>query len=338
MTRPLRTLIAAGLAVLIATAAQAQTSARTTVKMALDWTPNTNHIGLYVAEAKGYYKEAGLDVQILPYTDTSASALVANGVAQFGILSSVGFFTQRAAGVPLQPAYAVVQHETGRVVFDGTRADIARPADLDGKTYGGFGTAWEDALVSTIIKGDGGKGEFKTVTLGTSAYEALASGRVDFTLEILTWEGVNAELLGRPQRSFTYADYGVPDQYTTMIGGMQPWMEAHPDTTRAFIEAAEKGYRFAAEHPEEAAEILIKATNGMLSNPALIKASMAALVKGQFLIDGDGTIGAMDPARITKMGNFLFDHGLLRDGDGKLLETRPDFTGWTTNAYLSPQD
>ena len=120
--------------------------AQTELRVALDWTPNTNHVGLYVAEAEGFYDEAGLDVEILPYTDTSASTLIANGVAQFGILSSLSLFTQGTAGADLKATYAVVQHETGRLVFDGRREDIQTPADLDGKIYAGFGSNWEEAL------------------------------------------------------------------------------------------------------------------------------------------------------------------------------------------------
>jgi ABC-type nitrate/sulfonate/bicarbonate transport system substrate-binding protein len=168
--------------------------------VALDWTPNTNHVGLYVAQAKGWFTDAGLDVEILPYTDTSSGTLVATGVAQFGILSAVGFHSQRSMGADMTAVMAVVQHETGRLVFNGEREDIQRPADLDGKTYAGFGSAWENALISSIIRHDGGEGSFDTVTLGTSAYEALANGSVDFTLEVSTWEGVNSVLLGRPQR------------------------------------------------------------------------------------------------------------------------------------------
>jgi ABC-type nitrate/sulfonate/bicarbonate transport system substrate-binding protein len=198
--------------------------------VALDWTPNTNHVGLYVAQAKGWFTEAGLDVEILPYTDTSSGTLVATGVAQFGILSAVGFHSQRSMGADMTAVMAVVQHETGRLVFNGDREDIKRPADLDGLTYAGFGSAWENALISSIIRHDGGEGSFDTVTLGTSAYEALANGSVDFTLEVSTWEGVNSVLLGRPQRWFNYSDYGVPDQHTTFLGGNASWLADNPET------------------------------------------------------------------------------------------------------------
>ncbi|AGI70263.1 hypothetical protein OAN307_63p00450 (plasmid) [Octadecabacter antarcticus 307] len=94
-------------------------------------------------------------------------------------------------------------------------------------------------------------------TLGTSAYEALANGRVDFTLEVSTWECVNSTLLDRPQRAFRYADYGVPDQDTTFLGCNGTWLAANPEIARAFVQAAQRGYEYAANNPADAAEILI---------------------------------------------------------------------------------
>ena len=303
--------------------------------VALDWTPNTNHVGLYVAKAKGWFDEAGLDVEILPYTDTSSGTLVSTGVAQFGILSAVSFHSQRSMGADMTAVMAVVQHETGRLVFNGEREDIQRPADLDGKIYAGFGSAWENALISSIIRHDGGEGRFDTVTLGTSAYEALANGSVDFTLEVSTWEGVNSELLGRPQRWFSYADYGVPDQHTTFLGGNSTWLAANEQATGAFVKAAQRGYAFAADHSDEAAGILVAETGGMLSNPELVRASMKALVEGGFLKDPDEPVGLIDPELITGIAGFLYQAGILRDANGDVQKAMPDVSGWYTNQYLA---
>jgi ABC-type nitrate/sulfonate/bicarbonate transport system substrate-binding protein len=303
--------------------------------VALDWTPNTNHVGLYVAQAKGWFSDAGLDVEILPYTDTSSGTLVATGVAQFGILSAVGFHSQRSMGADMTAVMAVVQHETGRLVFNGNREDIKRPADLDGLTYAGFGSAWENALISSIIRHDGGEGSFDTVTLGTSAYEALANGSVDFTLEVSTWEGVNSILLGRPQRWFNYSDYGVPDQHTTFLGGNASWLADNPETASAFVQAAQRGYAFAADNPTEAAGILVAETDGMLSNPELVNASMAALVGGGFLRDPGEPVGLIDPELITGITAFLFEAGILRDANGDVHKEMPDVSGWYTNQYLA---
>lgn len=313
-------------------------TAQEKLSVALDWTPNTNHVGLYVAQSQGWFEDAGLDVDILPYTDTSSGTLVAAGVAEFGILSAVGFHSQRATGADMTAVLAVVQHETGRVVFNGERDDIQRPADLDGKIYAGFGSAWENALISTIIRNDGGEGVFDTVTLGTSAYEALANGSVDFTLEVSTWEGVNSVLLNRPQRAFRYADYGVPDQHTTFLGGNGTWLAQNPDTARAFVQAAQRGYDFAANNPQEAAEMLIAETSGMLTNPDLVRASMEALVNGGYLQDPGEPVGLIDATMFANIAGFLFEAGIMRGEDGRPLDAMPDVSSWFTNEYLSQAD
>jgi len=308
-------------------------SAPQKVTIALDWTVNTNHIGLFVARDKGFYAEAGLQAEILPYGDTGAGTLVANRTADFGI-AGAGFFTQRAAGADLKAVYAVVQAETGRLVFNAARSDIKSPKNLDGLTYGGFGSAWENTLISTMIRHDGGKGNFETVTLGTSAYEALANGSVDFTLEVATWEGVQAELQGVKQRTFRYADYGVPDEHTTFIASSDAFLSANPKAASAFIEATLRGYQFAVDHPQEAGDLLIASNKDALTDPALIHASLKMLVDGHFLRSQSGVIGTIDKAKIEAMGAYLFTAGILRDADGKALKERPDFEGYFSNAYL----
>lgn len=322
---------AAGLA-LLALPLRAQDNKRVTV--ALDWTPNTNHIGLFIARDKGFYRDAGLDVEILPYTDTSAATLVANHIADFGILGSIGLFTQRTAGADLVAAYAVTQTETGRLVFKADRSDIKSPKDLDGLTYGGFGSAWENALIGSIIRHDGGKGTFETVTLGTSAYQALENGAVDFTLEVYTWEGVKAELEGAAQRAFRYADYGVPDEHTTLIGSSDAYLSTNPDTARAFVEATRKGYEFAVEHPDEATDLLVAANKDALTDPAFVRASLQALIDGHYFRTADGVTGRIDPAKMTAIGDYLFTSQILKDGDGKVLTEKPDFSGYFTNLFF----
>jgi len=304
------------------------------ITVALDWTVNTNHIGLFVARDKGFYRDAGLDVEILPYGDTGSGTLVASRVADFGISGSLGLFTQKSAGADLKAVYAVVQSETGRVVFNADRAAIVTPKNLDGLTYGGFGSAWENALISTIIRHDGGKGDFSTVTLGTSAYEALANGAVDFTLEVSTWEGVEAELKGLKQRSFRYADYGVPDEHTTLIVSSSAFLGANPTAAAAFVKATQRGYAFAVDHAQEAGALLVAANKDTLTNPALIDASLKALNDGHFLKSADGAIGTMDKAKMEAMGGYLFASGILLDGNGKTLKDKPDLATYFTNELL----
>ncbi len=307
---------------------------RQKVSVALDWTPNTNHIGLFVARDKGFYREAGIDVDILPYTDTSAATLVANHVADFGILGSIGLLTQRSAGADLVAAYAVTQTETGRLVFKADRKDIQRPRDLDGLKYGGFGSAWENALIGSIIRRDGGKGAFETITLGTSAYQALDSGAVDFTLEVYTWEGVKAELDGVAQRAFRYADYGVPDEHTALIGSSSKVLAEKPKEASAFLQATRRGYDFAVDHPDEATDLLVAANKDALTDRKLVRASLQALIDGHYLRNATGVSGRIDPQKMEAIGAYLFDAGILKDGSGEKLVKRPDFSAYFTNQPL----
>lgn len=324
MIRPI--LIAAALALPVTAAAD------TPVSIALDWTLNTNHIGLVVARDRGLYAAAGLEVDLLPYSDTNSAALLAAGAADFGYLTSLGFLSARAGGADLVALWATTQHETGRLVFDSGNTAIARPADLSGKTYAGFGTAWEDALIGAMIRNDGGDPVWDTVTLGTGAYEALAAGAVDFTLEVATWEGVNSALMGRRQSSFTYADFGIPDQQNGYIATRAATLADNPELVAAFMRATQEGYAWAADHPDEAADLLIAA--GDFPNPDLVQGSMRALAQGGYLRDGDTPVGRIDPDRFSAMARFLFDSKVLKDADGAPLAWPGDVSDWFDQDWM----
>lgn len=296
------------------------------VSIALDWTLNTNHIGLVVAQEKGWFADAGLEVEILPYSDSASTALLAAGAVDFAYMTALGFMSAKADGAPITALWVTMQREAGRLVYNSANSEITRPADLEGKTYAGFGSAWEDALISTMIENDGGTADYDTATLGTGAYEALASGAVDFTLEVATWEGVNSELLGRDQSHFLYNDYGVPEPQGGYIGTQTATLTADPDTVAAFMDATRKGYAWAAEHPVEAAEILISV--GDFPNEELVRGSMQVIDEGHYLTDGTTPIGLIDPKRLHTMAKFLYNSGVLRGPDGKSLEWPGDISDW----------
>ncbi len=306
--------------------------AREKVSIALDWTLNTNHVGLIVARDRGLYDEAGLDVEILPYSDTSSTALLAAGVADFAYMTSLGFMSVRAQGTDITALWATMQHDPGRLVYNSDNEEISRPADLSGKTYAGFGSDWEDALISTMIHNDGGDPTYDTVTLGTGAYEALATGRVDFTLEVATWEGVNSELLGREQSSFTYTDYGIPDQQTGYIGTRAEVLRDDPGMVEAFMTATQAGYEWAADHPDAAAEMLIAA--GDFPNTALVHGSMDVIIEGNYLRDGSTPVGQIDADRFAEMARFLYDSGVLKDTRGAPLDWPGDVSAWYDQSWM----
>jgi len=303
------------------------------ISIALDWTLNTNHIGLIVAREKGYYSEAGLDVDILPYSDTASTALLAAGAVDFAYMTALGFMSAKAGGADIKALWVTMQREAGRLVYNSDNTEITRPADLEGKTYAGFGSAWEDALISTMITNDGGAPDYDTVTLGTGAYEALATGAVDFTLEVATWEGVNSTLLGRNQSHLNYADYGVPEPQGGYIGTHTSMLQSDPETLHAFMTATAKGYGWAVENSQAAADILIEA--GTFPNQDLVRGSMRVIDEGNYLTDGTTTVGWIDADRLTKMARFLYDSGVLRGTDGQPLVWPGDVSGWFNQSWMT---
>lgn len=303
------------------------------IRVALDWTPNTNHTGLFVAQQEGWFKAAGLDVEFLPYNNTAPDTLVSSGAAEFGVSFQDTFTFAKAAGADTTSVMAVLQHWDTQIAVRADRADIVTPKDLDGKTYGGFGGPGEEAKMRAVIKAAGGKGEFKTVVLGTSAYEALYAGQVDFTEPFITVEGVEAELRGEPLKTFSYTDFGFPDAYNVILIGNSPWLAAHKDLAKAFVSAAQRGYELAASDPAKAGKLLMDANPGAFTEPAIVTKGLDML-SARYLRDSAGKVGVQTRGTWEGFSGWVFDSGVLTGPDGKPVTARPDFATWFTNSYL----
>jgi ABC-type nitrate/sulfonate/bicarbonate transport system substrate-binding protein len=229
----------------------------------------------------------------------------------------------------------VLQHWATQIAVRADRADITSPRDLDGKTYGGFGAAYEEPKMRAVIQDAGGTGTFRTVVLGTAAYEALYAGEVDFTEPFVAWEGIEAELRGQPLKTFSYTDYGFPDAYNVLLIGNSPWLSAHPDLAAKFVQAAQRGYQLAADDPDRAAQLLMDANPGAFTEPELVTRSQHMLAE-RFLRDENGRVGTQTPQKWAGYSGWVFDSGVLTGPDGAPLTQRPDFTTWFTDDYLAP--
>ena len=304
------------------------------IRIALDWTPNTNHTGLYVAQQAGYFRAAGLDVEFLPYNNASPDTLVSSGAAEFGISFQDSFTVSKAAGAEITSVMAVLQHWATQIAVRADRTDINSPKDLDGKIYGGFGAAYEEPKMRAVIRDAGGAGNFTTVVLGTAAYEALYAGQVDFTEPFVSWEGVEAELRGQPLKTFNYTDYGFPDAYSVLLIGNSPWLTQHPDLAAAFVQAAQRGYQLAADDPDRAGQLLMDANPGVFTEPELVQRSQR-LLSERYLRDESGRVGPQTLEKWSGYSGFAFDSGALTGPDGAPLTARPDFATWFTNDYLA---
>lgn len=328
--------------VAVTTAAAATTPAATTsasgtltkLTLALDWVPNTNHTGIFVAQQKGWYKEAGIDLQILPYADGAIpDILVGEGKADLGISGGDGVATYRAAGQPVVSIGAIIQHNTsGFAYLNGS--GITRPRDLAGKRYAGFGAAYEEPVIAAIIKKDGGTDtKIQNITTNVGGYQAVAAKQADFVWIFAGWEGIQAKRDKVDLGMFFLKDVGIPDFYTPVIISSDNNVKTKAAALKAFMAATAKGYDFAIANPKEAADLLIAANpKGTFSDPELVYESQAYL-SPRYKEDapkwGQQTLKAW-----TEYQKFLYDNGVLQDSNGKPLTKELDYSTLFTNDFL----
>ncbi|MEE3333653.1 MAG: ABC transporter substrate-binding protein [Ruminococcus sp.] len=312
--------IALALAALMTTAvfASCSNNGNTTAKkekitFVLDWTPNTNHTGLYVAEEKGYFDEAGLEVDIVQPPEDGAEALVGSGKAQFCITfqdSMIPAITGKNA-MPIEAVAAVLQHNTSGIISrKGEGMD--RPKGLEGKKYATWDLPIEKATLKQVVeddKGDFGKVELIPSTV-TDEVSALKSKSVDAIWIFYGWAGIAAEQAKLDTDYFAFKDINpVFDYYTPVIAGNSDWMKENPDTAKNFLSAVKKGYEFAVEKPDEAADILCKAAPELDKN--LVKASQKFMSK-EYKAEVEQW-GYIDPTRWNAFYNWINENKLCED-------------------------
>jgi ABC-type nitrate/sulfonate/bicarbonate transport system substrate-binding protein len=305
-----------------------------TVRLALDWTPNTDHTGFYVARSKGWYRDVGIDLQILPYATAAPETLLAAHQADCGISFQDSMTFAVALGADIVSVAAILQ-KTASAIGVLAAGPIQRPRDLDGRTYGSFGYPNEVPTMKAVIKADGGKGDFKVATLDAAAYEALYNKQVDFTIPFTAWEGVEAAQRGIKLRYFQFADYGFPQFYQVVLACDRQWLTKDPDAAKRFVAATVKGFQFAAANADEAAAILVSENPGVFdANKNLPKASQEFLDSGQYLVDANGVFGTQTLERWTGYSKFLFDQGLLVGIDKAPLASPLDYAKLFTTDFL----
>jgi ABC-type nitrate/sulfonate/bicarbonate transport system substrate-binding protein len=304
------------------------------VRLALDWTPNTDHTGFFVARHEGWYRDAGIDLQILPYATAAPETLMAAHQAECGISFQDSLTFAVAKGADIVSVAAILQ-KTASAIGVLASSSIQRPRDLDGKTYGSFGYPNEVPTMKAVIQADGGAGTFKVATLDAAAYEALYSHRVDFTIPFTAWEGIEAQERKIDLRYFRFSDYGFPEFYQVVLACDRQWLEKDPDAARRFVGASVRGFAYSATDPDAAAAMLVAENPGAFdANPDLPKASQEFLAIGGYLLDPAGSAGTQTLQRWTDYSAFLYRQGLLTDANDKPIASPPDYGRLFTNDYL----
>lgn len=305
------------------------------IVVALDWSPNTNHTGFYVAKAKGYYEKHGLKVRLLganekdfagSYSGEVASGqdpfptpsnLVAKGDAMFALNSPEGAigwncppFSQDR---PKLTVVAAVLQEQSSALVTLKSSGINRPKLLDGKKYASYAARFEGRIIQKMIQNDSGSGNFtEECPPMLGIWGSLLNGSYDATWVFMGWEGVEAKLQGIELNAFFMQDYGVPYGYAPCLLANPKILEEEPEVAKQFLGATAEGFQFAAANPAIAADILIegaKKENAFELDPKLVHASQE-LLSAQYLTTS-GTWGVMEPKRWSEYISWLSTEGLL---------------------------
>lgn len=231
------------------------------VTMVLDWTPNTNHTGLYVALENGYFEQEGLNVKIVQPSEGGASTLVATEKADFGISyqEEVTYAKTSTDPLPIKAIAAVIQHNTSGFASPVSK-NITSPKDFEGKTYGGWGSPSENAILDAVMKKENVDfSKLKVLDIGEDDFFTAVNKNVDMMWIFEGWTAIEAKQKGIDLNYISLRDLDERlDYYTPVIISNETLLSENPELAKKFLSATSKGYNYSIENPEEAAKILIK--------------------------------------------------------------------------------
>ena len=234
------------------------------IKLALDWTPNINHIGFFIAKEKGFYKENDLKVEFLTpdlddYLITPAKKVEMN-MSDFGLCPTESLISFRTKKNPfiLKGLMTIFQEDVSAIATVESN-NILRPKHLDGRSYASYKARYEDKIVKKMIINDGGKGNLKIFypkRLGI--WNTLIENKYDSTWIFINWEGVEASKKNIDLELYKMSDFGIPYSYSPILFSSSDYINNNSNTVKKFIESSRKGYTYCYENMDEAVSILNK--------------------------------------------------------------------------------
>lgn len=309
-----------------APSAKPKSADKAKITFCLDYTPNTNHTGVYVAKHEGYFAEEGLDVEIVQPAEDSAEALIGSGQAQLGVSYQdfVANVLSNSPELPIVAVAALIQHNTSGIMSrkeDG----ITSARGMEDHVYATWEMPVEQATIKDVMEADGG--DYSKVKMVPYAVDDEVSGlkakMFDTVWVYEGWAVQNAAVQGYEVNYFSFKDMDeVFDFYTPVIAVNPEFAEKSPEVVKAFLRAVQKGYQLAIDDPEAAASILCEEVPEL--DAALVSQSQAYLSK-QYVADASSW-GVIDKVRWARYFAWLNERGLV--------ENKIDVNAGWTNEYL----
>jgi ABC-type nitrate/sulfonate/bicarbonate transport system substrate-binding protein len=264
MTRRLNLVVGAAL-ILVGCGHKAKEStvgASKQIRVILDYLPNAVHIGLYQADAAGYFRDAGLQVRIdAPTSSSDTLRLMAAGQADFGLVSLLDFMSVRAKGEPLKIIMALEQRPLAALIAL-KKSGIERPKDLEGRLVGTTGTLSDDAEIKWMVMHDGvDPGSVRLINVGFNTAQQIVAGNVDAAFGFWNQEGVQVAAR-HPATVMRLNDYGAPPYPELIVFAREDFLAKESGTARRFLRAVARGYDDAISKPDVACTAMAARVEG----------------------------------------------------------------------------
>jgi ABC-type nitrate/sulfonate/bicarbonate transport system substrate-binding protein len=234
------------------------------VTLLLDWEPNVNHTGIFVADKLNFFEEEGIEVEIKKSPENGVIPIVGAGKAEFGIDFQDTLSAAFINDIPVTSVAAIVNHNTSGIISLKNN-NISRPKDISNKTFGTSNSPIEQASIRFLVDRDGGNSK-SVKMIPTSSLDVISSLSLDVnSLWVFYAQDVVPAIIKNQDVNFFYLrDYDkVFDFYTPVIISNNNFLKNKPEVAKAFLRAVSKGYEYAINHPYESAEILISANPGL---------------------------------------------------------------------------
>lgn len=283
------------------------------LKLALDWTPNVNHIGFLIGKELGFYNKQDIDLEILNPKDDNYSMTPGKklelDLADFAIapFETVISLNNKANHVQAVAVYAILQRDLSCIATLNS-SNITTPNLLDGKIYASYKARYEDYIVKELIKNSKGKGDLNIIypeKLGI--WNTLLSGKADATWIFDNWEGIEALGKNIKLNKFNLAEFNIPYGYSPIVLTKKENLTYHKKLYSKFIKATQKGFLHAKNNLTESTEILSRyITEFDFKNIDIEKAISFSLP----YFGDESNCGLMEQERVSNFTKWLVDNGL----------------------------
>jgi len=262
---------------------------RTPLTLTLDFYPNPDHAGIYMAEKLGYFDDAGLDVSIQTPSDPAApTKLVAAGQSDLAISYEPEVLLAHENGLGVVAIGAIVDSPLTSMIWL-AKSGIGGIAGLRGRTIATAGIPYQDAYLKTILaRANLTPGDVNTVNVGFGLLPAILGGKADAMLGgFRNVEGVDLRLRGKAPVVTPVDQLGVPTYAELVLLADRERLEEDPEPYRLFLAALARGTAAAVDSPDATVGALLEANPDL--DPKLTRAEVDATLP---LLSADGRMDA----------------------------------------------